>query len=37
LVKKNNWADVGEKIVVTAGTPFGEVGSTNTIFVIEAI
>jgi pyruvate kinase len=36
LVKKNDWAEAGEKIVVTAGTPFGEVGSTNTIFVIEA-
>jgi pyruvate kinase len=37
LVKKNNWAETGEKIVVTAGTPFGKIGSTNTIFVIEAI
>jgi len=36
LVKKEQWAEAGEKIVVTAGTPFGEVGSTNTIFVIEA-
>lgn len=36
LVKKMNWAIPGEKIVVTAGTPFGEVGSTNTVFVIEA-
>lgn len=36
LVKKNQWAESGEKIVVTAGTPFGKVGSTNTIFVIEA-
>ncbi len=37
LVKKNGWATTGEKIVVTAGTPFGKVGSTNTIFVIQAI
>ncbi len=36
LVKKNKWALPGEKIVVTAGTPFGEIGSTNTVFVIEA-
>lgn len=36
LVKKNDWAETGEKIVVTAGTPFGEIGSTNTVFVIEA-
>lgn len=37
LIKKNQWAEAGEKIVVTAGTPFGKIGSTNTIFVIEAI
>lgn len=36
LIKKNNWAQAGEKIVVTAGTPFGKIGSTNTVFVIEA-
>ncbi|MCI5050739.1 MAG: pyruvate kinase [Candidatus Pacebacteria bacterium] len=36
LIKKNKWALSGEKIVVTAGTPFGEIGSTNTVFVIEA-
>lgn len=36
LVKKNQWAETGEKIVVTTGTPFGETGSTNTIFVIDA-
>lgn len=36
LVKKQGWAETGEHIVVTAGTPFGKVGSTNTIFVIPA-
>lgn len=36
LVKKQQWAEAGEHIVVTAGTPFGKVGSTNTIFVIQA-
>ncbi|MGB0925216.1 MAG: pyruvate kinase [Minisyncoccia bacterium] len=36
LAIKNNWANKGEKIVVTAGSPFGSKGSTNAIFVIEA-
>lgn len=36
IVYKNNWADTGEKIVVTMGSRFGEPGSTNTIFVIQA-
>lgn len=36
LIRKNEWAETGEKIVVTAGAPFGKVGSTNTVFVIEA-
>ena len=35
LVKKNNWAEPGEQIVVTAGSRFGSQGSTNTVFVIE--
>jgi len=37
LIKKNQWAEAGEKIVVTAGTPFGKIGSTNTVFVISAV
>ena len=37
IVKKNNWAKSQEKIVVTTGTPFGDIGSTNTVFVIEAL
>jgi len=36
LVKKNMWAEAGEQIVVTAGSKFGTVGSTNIIFVIDA-
>ena len=36
LVKKNHWAEKGERIVVTAGSKFGTVGSTNIIFVIDA-
>ena len=36
LVKKNNWADTAEKIVISMGSRFGTPGSTNTIFVIEA-
>lgn len=36
LIKKHGWAETGEYIVVTAGTPFGKVGSTNTIFIIQA-
>lgn len=36
IVHKNNWANTGEKIIVTMGSRFGEPGSTNTIFVIQA-
>jgi pyruvate kinase len=36
LVKKNQWADAGEKLVVSMGSKFGVPGSTDTIFVIEA-
>lgn len=34
IVKKNELAKPGEKIVVTMGSAFGEPGSTNVIFVI---
>lgn len=37
LVQKEKLANKGEKIVVTMGSRFGTPGSTNTIFVIEAI
>lgn len=37
IVKKNAWANKGEKIVITAGSPFGSKGSINTVFVIEAL
>jgi pyruvate kinase len=36
LVKKNNWAQSGEKMVITMGLRFGVPGSTNLIFVSEA-
>src|SRR5690606_8894849 len=36
LVKKEDLALPGEKIVVTMGSRFGTPGSTNTLFVIEA-
>ncbi len=36
LIKKNNWAKVGDKIVVTMGFPFGEKINTNKILIIEA-
>ena len=35
LILKNKWADKGDKIVVTSGSPFGAPGSTNSIFIIE--
>lgn len=35
LVIKNNWANKGDKVVVTMGSQFGTTGSTNTIFVVE--
>ena len=35
IIKKNELAKEGEKIVITMGSAFGKSGSTNTIFVIE--
>ena len=35
IVIKEKLARKGEKVVVTMGAPFGEPGSTNTVFVIE--
>ncbi len=35
LVKKNKWAKDGDKVVVSAGSPFGSGGSTNAIFIIQ--
>lgn len=35
FVVKNKIANKGEKIVLSAGTKFGKVGSTNSLFVVE--
>jgi pyruvate kinase len=37
IIKKNDWANKGEKIVVTMGSEYGVSGSTNTIFIVDAI
>ena len=35
IIKKEEFADQGDTIVVVAGMPFGVAGSTNSIRVVE--